>query len=218
MVASEALGERGRTVKCSKCAHKWFQERERDSLDDLGTASYAAPTEPKDPKIAAPEKSYRDASPRDDIEIGFDTASDRKVTRKSLISIAAGALAALLLFGIVILMQPVLSRMPFMAKAYSGLHLSSQKIIAEDALQFDRIAAVRKGADVTANGQMINLSREDVAVSRIIARLQDEKGSILQEETIKFPAEMKAETSETVSVLFKNAPANAAKIQLEIQH
>jgi hypothetical protein len=35
MVSAEALGEKGRTVKCGKCSHSWFQEAARDSLDDL---------------------------------------------------------------------------------------------------------------------------------------------------------------------------------------
>lgn len=35
MVSAEAFGYAGRTVKCGKCGHSWFQEAVRDSLDDL---------------------------------------------------------------------------------------------------------------------------------------------------------------------------------------
>lgn len=35
MVPSEAIGERGRDVRCKKCSHVWFQKSERDSLNEL---------------------------------------------------------------------------------------------------------------------------------------------------------------------------------------
>jgi hypothetical protein len=35
MVSAEALGEKGREVRCGKCSHRWFQEPPRDSLDEL---------------------------------------------------------------------------------------------------------------------------------------------------------------------------------------
>jgi len=35
MVSNEALGDRGRDVRCVKCGHVWFQKSERKHLDEL---------------------------------------------------------------------------------------------------------------------------------------------------------------------------------------
>lgn len=34
-VPAEALGDKGRDVRCKKCAHTWFQKSEKDSLNEL---------------------------------------------------------------------------------------------------------------------------------------------------------------------------------------
>ena len=59
-VPDTALGNKGRTLKCAKCAHKWFQTPLTDTpSSDLDEDSFQSPP----PKAPQPPPSYKQAEP-----------------------------------------------------------------------------------------------------------------------------------------------------------
>ena len=63
-VPDSAIGSEGRTVRCAKCKHSWFQERPELELDALAAPEAPAPAPPPSPPAPpAPETAPPPASP-----------------------------------------------------------------------------------------------------------------------------------------------------------
>lgn len=221
MISSDALGPDGREVRCGKCGHMWFQPPERDSLDDLPSIPEPAhedfdigfksndepapePVKPPPVQTVVPEKEYK-----------LDKIISRNRQKQVAGVMVALATVMVLFYGFVAMNNTLGRAVPFLGAAYEkmGFHLKREK----PQIAFDRLKLTKQGVDITVSGMIINLTSEDVSVHNVKLELTDFDYKPLKETDIKLEGnKLKAESSEKIEYVFKDAPKDAVSVRVKV--
>lgn len=222
MISSEALGSNGREVRCGKCAHMWFQEAERDSLDEL--AESAAAEEEKEfdiglsdheEPVASEEVSRPEAMPPTENEaVSFDEKTNLR--RHVAAILAALAVTVVLLYGFIALRGPLSAAIPSLSSVYAALGFATLQSQESD-LAFDRIKLTRNGASLSGSGYVINLTSHAVSLGPIKAELLNAQKEVLASTDIEMEKnEIAAESFEEIQFSFKDPPKQAEGVRIHI--
>jgi len=237
LLSSEALGTEGREVRCGKCAHSWFQQPDRDSLDELSRTdreTHPAETQSqphkdfdsseRDPEIASLIETA--INQKDTVKVDFmDDApapkmnekvkNDKGRKRHVMAVFAALALTALLISAYALLYNSLGKSSAFMGASYAKLGLAPEP--DKPKVAFDRMKLSRNGQTITGTGYLINLTSEDIALNKIKLELIDMDYKTLKSSEIKLPENLlKSESSEKIDFVFSDAPREAVSVRASV--
>ncbi len=238
MISSEALGADGREVRCGKCGHMWFQQGERDSLDDLplhegehevpqfGQRKVDVDLDFTPHHEAAPAESIKSKPAAEKVVEHPDIQVDLK-DRKPLLPrqqqkqvaavLVALAITSTLFLGFISFRNSVGLNVPFLGAAYNKMGFSVKT--EKPKIAFDRIKLSFDGADVSGAGSLINLTSDALPVKAITADLLDEKNKVLQSADIKIKDDsLDGESTQKINFTFKDAPKEASSVRLHIDN
>lgn len=192
-----SLAPSGRKVQCANCAESWFQAPDPDELrEETGG-------EPVEQSFAEMMKGhdYEDIpeslKTRPEELSGKGFSEGLKPGRKAgLLARAQGIAAGLLLFllvlaGLLLFKDKIISTLPDLEKlyAYTGFDLH----VPGEGLVFDRVRstrAVREGKQtVMLEGNIINLTRENLVIPYIEAQLYERGGDVVDSWLIEPPVD-----------------------------
>lgn len=202
-VPKEAIGSEGRTVRCKKCRHEWFQDGEKQALEDLINHIQAHPDDLNDidfddgkkkPKLAAPPK---DSVPLREKVAGLTqkifppelkTYLFSKGNRGYLDHFASFmvALAAFMCFFWFLVEErwTITRYVPSLTSVYEagGFPLYNYaRINPEEALIIDRVTLETDEDKRNLIGSLINLSSSNIKVPKLKLLFLDETGKPLKE-------------------------------------
>lgn len=236
LIADNAIGPAGRTVRCAACGHGWHQpppaeEADRDLVatpePEPETAAPPAPApEPitappapppswsEPPRAAAPP--IRPAAADLDYRPPSRFAEERRPRRNpEPLWTAAALVVALILVALILITKP---------GGIAGIDLGKriEPVYEGTAL---RLAAyepiwgrVVDGRNVlTINGRIENPARREVSVPPIRARLRDAEGTLVASWTSPAPlAELPAGSAIGFDTAAIDVPASASKVEVEL--
>lgn len=218
LLATDAIGENGRSVRCGKCGHVWQEPPARDSLDELNAADFTIPSEEAPPPDPAPEEEPVKEFP------AYKTAEDlsEKPAPPALPfahSRLAGAITAIAVFGIlatvaVMARASIISAFPSSQPVYEALGLDERETAAPPLI-FDDVTAEISGKDLSVHGKLINLSSQPVALSPMTVEILDSDGAVIK----TYPAdiqqkEIEGEASIDLDFSYKDAPEAGRQVRL----
>jgi hypothetical protein len=213
MVSAEALGEKGREVRCGKCTHRWFQEPPRDSLDELQSlVEKISDDDSKDiAKSIKPESKQFDSP---EIKLNRSPKEILKESKKKTVldqcimfysqqeKVIAGfmlalAIAALITLGILSITNSwsVPKKSPFMI---DGLRTEQQQ----------------NGDDLSGSFRVINLSDKQQTLPRFKVILLSDQQRILAVKELDKKQDLEPETHTKFEFTFKDVPSVAHKIKV----
>lgn len=224
MISSEALGADGREVRCGKCGHMWFQEGERDSLDDLPRH------EPEDDNIdigfvphkeepqpipeafkprAEPASKPSSSKPKKEIKIASPI-------QKQIAGLLVALAIVLVIFYALVAMKDSLGRsIPFMGAAYEKMGFHLQKV--EPQIAIDRLRLTKEGKKILGSMHLINLTSEDVSIGKVTADLIDFDYKSIKTIDVPFADKtLKGESSNKVDFSFDDVPKDAVSVKVKI--
>ena len=229
MVSSEALGDQGRDVRCSKCGHVWFQPPERDSLDELNIGvddhDYSADQSSGDDisfetHVDKPEPIPEILKPRAN-ESANEPAKVKtvKVATKRQKQIAgvmvALAIASVAFYALVAPYKSIGRAVPFMAAAYEKIGWPMPQV--KKQIAFERLRLSREGNKIKGNGLIVNLTSEDQPLNYMTVDLLDLSDNIVKTFDIKMTStKLKAESSEPVEFFVDEPPKDAVSVRIKL--
>lgn len=203
-VPIEAIGVEGRTVRCKKCKHEWFQEGEKKALDDLINLVQSSDDHLDDlafqdrqrKAIAAEAKAKTEISVAEKLSAIIDKIIPPKVKnylfsgpKQSLLSHCASFMVALAVVSCLVLILVtgrwgITRVIPSLAPVYeaNGFPLVGYaRINPEEALIIDRVTLQTEEGKREITGNLINLTSENIKVPAFKLAYLDEKGEVLHE-------------------------------------
>ncbi|PZP55802.1 MAG: hypothetical protein DI586_05740 [Micavibrio aeruginosavorus] len=227
MVSSEALGDHGRDVRCSKCGHIWFQPPDRDSLDDLSIGlddhDYSKDASSDNDISFNPYVERPEAEPTPEILKSKTETPQKKKTvmvaslrQKKIAGVmVALAIASVVFYGIVAAYKPIGKAIPFMGAAYEKIGWPLPKIKSQIA--FERLKLSREGNKIKGTGLIVNLTSEDQSLNHITVDLMDLSDKVVKSFDIKMTsATLKAESSEAVEFFVDEPPKDAVSVRIKL--
>jgi predicted Zn finger-like uncharacterized protein len=210
MISASALGEAGRTVRCSKCAHQWHAAPVRDSLDGLKTldvkddtvrartAEQEAPAFLKSP----PPQAHTPKAPSDKKEI-IITPRQRQVAG----ILTAAAIILLSVWGLVGLRHYMPALNPFFVT------LGWYDVVPEANLVFERPNFVVENGKQKLSVNVINLGTKGSVLPSVNVRFY--KGRQLVAEEIIRADQDKINPESSVSVVhtFDRLPTGITELR-----
>lgn len=166
LVPSEALLPDGRKVRCSSCAHTWFQEPDQEEIEDIE----------ENPVEEIPEaiKPIPKGS-------SVPVVTEEKNPKATIISYAAAVGAFFIVLGILLAAQTPVMRATSGMTGFYALFGTSPNIPGE-GLVFDKVQAkMEAGKEIKLKGHIINLTSKDVPLPMIRASLKDDYDKIVEE-------------------------------------
>ncbi|WP_421782942.1 zinc-ribbon domain-containing protein [Kiloniella litopenaei] len=206
-IASDALGDSGRKVRCSSCRHTWFQEpdleftpTEAEITEDVSNTSEAAsdPTPTEEVPVTTPAEP----SPLDDDFVepgnvrtkrpkGFapDKKKEKKKSKSGLIS---WLLLLIIVGGIAFALADrptrakIVDTVPEAMKLYDLLGL--QVYLVGHGLEIEKLPSERGSRDgatvIVLKGKIKNKLDKRVVVPKLIGWLADNRGAAVSRKTI----------------------------------
>jgi predicted Zn finger-like uncharacterized protein len=233
LVAEGAIGPKGRRVRCANCGHTWKAEAE-ESLDavlfdeDSFTETKAVPfsQEEEDADFESILKKQLEEAPIPDgvkpdaddpilAQLIKDREQKEAAAAKagsSLPGYAAAALFYVLVFGLIMVFQPQISRAWPPSNLFYSL-IGLKPAIPGEGLVLEDLNAQIKGGNVSMSGKVLNLKSEDLNVPSILANIVDAKGEIIDRVLIAPPiSRIKAEGEASFSAIYEHAPKEAESV------
>ena len=214
-VPAEAIGAEGRTVRCKKCKHEWFQKGEKRALEDLINLIESTDIEVDDiafddgKKKVSPPPVKKEKIPLKQQLRPVATAFQKLIPlklknylfsgpKRSFLShfasfMVAMALFSLLLLALVSFRGGITSVMPSLAPVYeaAGFPLTNYaRLNPEESLTIDRIALVGEGDKREITGNLINLTSQNIKVPTFKLEYLDETGKVIQEGQAHLPVKI----------------------------
>ena len=238
MLSSDALGSKGREVRCGKCAHMWFQPPERDSLDDLPRetigASESSSARQADinalidsaisgdtgvdidfqehvaPKAAKPKASKS----KFEKQVETEAPSGK---RRHILAILAGIVLGIIPILYIAMNSENLSQSsPFLARSYAAVGML--KAEKESKVAFDRLKISRNANSITGSGYVINLSDSDIQLNDVTVDLVDMDYKVLKSEIVKIDeGVLAAESTKKFDFTFKDIPREAVSVRASVK-
>lgn len=234
MVSTDTIGIKGRSVRCARCKHEWFQKSEKDSLDDLISRIQAEEFDEisfDESKLISSQKKQaaRSFFVRLLLAVkGFCVAAIPG--KKELVRTAGGMAAALIVFslcaGLLIAGRTwVAAIAPQTVPFYVGLGLQipveqqgGAAKSPEDSLAFDRLE-IEKGdkGQVVLTGMLINLTSSEVAVPALSIQVLDGHDKILLSKDVLLDSPLISPESQVdFRIVLVNAlPEAASKLEIK---
>lgn len=204
LIASDAIGAQGRTVRCGKCGHNWQQAPVRDSLDELSSQGSEAflnqheqHTEDKSDLEQAVENYLEDSIPegvkplpaeedRISIRPVFQTGekiSDEPGLLKRHLPLLTGVSAAVLIFAgiagaVVTQRSAVMAAIPSSKAVFVALGLEEEG--DADTLVFDGVEAKIDGDVLNVTGTLINVSSSTMTLPPLTVEILDASGAVVE--------------------------------------
>ena len=162
VVKAEAIGEKGRKVKCAKCSHKWFQEPDKKALD----AAKETTAEPKETEAL-----------KEGANVPAKTGTKTPIYYK----IALAASVACLLITITIISAN--SVLPSMGFFYNMFGIYDAKEIALYDIEAKQVES-GKYQDLVITGKIVNESERQKQLPNLRIVLYDEENSEIKSVTL----------------------------------
>lgn len=236
LIAGDAIGDEGRTVRCGKCGNSWHQAAVRDSLDELSEVDFrdAAENEivPDFHSDPAPPSFMQENVPP--IPAGVRPVSDQPVAGKDKsrkfqlpenlkdhIPAASGAALGFIAFAaliavVVIARAPIISAMPFTKPIFIALGVEKEG--DSRTLVFDSITAKIKGQTLDVTGSLINLSASTMQLPPLVVDILNPAGDTI--ETLPAQLEQKSlegEQSIDLKFSYPYVPEEASQARLRFK-
>lgn len=211
-VPAEAIGPKGREVRCKKCAHVWFQAGEKKALDDILNRLQSSDFQEDDISFADRKKEKRPKIVRAPffkpliakVKIRVSTFVSAKILKGRTISIpvtsrdVAGvsvslAVVSVVMLGVVVGRWSIVSAFPSMEGVYKAAGfsvVSYANVNPEEALVIEHPALEKTKDGRVIHGNIINLTSSDVLLPKIQASFIDKHGQKLAEEVHSLPFEI----------------------------
>lgn len=235
LIADNAIGPAGRTVRCAACGHGWHQspppeEPERDLV--------APPEPPADEPVAAPAPAPISAPPppppswaeppRPTAAVARATHSEGEYRRPSRFAAerparrnperlrtAAAIIAALVLLALILMTKPGGIAGVDLGRSIEPVYEGTALKIAAYEPIWGRVVDGRNV--LTINGRIDNPARREVPVPPIRARLRDREGFLLASWNSPAPLqELPAGATIGFDTAAIDVPANAATVEVEL--
>ena len=172
LTKAEAIGENGRTVRCSKCAHSWFVAAEHDALtlEDQATPEMEMLHEDSSGKDGAAEGSHERRRAEDrraqGAHVAFRDKADRKRRKSRIFGVAmiwgtTLGMLGLATFAAFLFRQPIINNYPQTTEIYKafGVEASVTGLVL-DAPQTEYIL-IEGEQRLVVNGMVQNLTKHD---------------------------------------------------------
>lgn len=196
-VKSEAIGEKGRNVKCAKCAHKWFQKPDEKALEATKKADIE-----EEPKQVDP------------VPKGGNLPSVQK--EKTPIYAPILLAASVMILAVVITIAGASSILPGMQGYYSifGIYDSSEIALYDVDIHKEESG---KYTSLVIKAKIVNQSEETKKLPNLRISIYDDKDELLDKITLDSQA---APIEAGQSIDFKNKvpkiPSSAAKVVMDL--
>ncbi len=236
LIADNAIGPAGRTVRCAACGHGWHQpppleQAERDLVapppPETAPAPAAAParepivappppppswTEPQRPAAVSPRTPPADLDYRPPSRFAEERAPRRNPER---LWTAAAILVALALLALILMIRPGGVAGVDLGKPIEPVYQGTALRIAAYEPIWGRIVDGR--TVLTVNGRIENPARREVPVPAIRARLRDGEGTLVAAWTAPAPlAELPAGSTIAFDTAAIDVPAQARTVEIEL--
>ena len=222
LLAADAIGANGRTVRCGKCAHVWQQPAMRDSLDDLVAADFTPPVEDfpaQDPEPVPEAALVKEFPVYKTVEPAKEPASSAFLHNLSKhlprLGGIAGAIAVFAFLTITIIMAraPIMSSFPSTQPLFAALGFEEGIIVKN--LIFDSITAKISERELGVSGKLINLSDKEVTLPPMTVEILDAAGTVVT----TYPAgieqkNLKGEESIDFEFAYKDVPETGKQVRL----
>lgn len=198
MVPAEAIGDTGRDVRCKKCAHTWFQQSEKESLDALISRIQSSDIVEDDIsfddlKSLGRPKKVEPAGIMARLKALFvKNHSLSKESSPVLKYVASGmvalAVVSVLLWGACVERLKVASAIPSLAPVFAdmGFRMSPYEMVnPEEALIVEKVELVADKNGQNIKGNLINLTSGEIKLPRIGVTYLDAKGESINQNTYK---------------------------------
>lgn len=214
-VPAEAIGPEGRTVRCKKCKHEWFQKGEKKALEDLINMIESTEIEVDDiafddgKKKALPPKAKKEKIPLKEklkpLILKLKKLEPVKLKnylfsgeKRSLLSHFASFMVALATFSIMLLCLVsfrwgITSAIPSFGPMYeaAGFPLHDYAMLnPEESLTIDRVTLTGEGDAREMTGNLINLTSKNIKVPAIKLEYMDATGNTIHESKAQLPVKV----------------------------
>lgn len=221
------LGAEGRTVRCSRCEHEWWQEPEEteeeivfDDGDDAGGeddsfAEVLERFEEDDDRADRPPEPFR----LPDREPGVEDIEDEETARESgRFAIACFVLLVLLTVSIAFAEKyRITNAWPPSIRFYEALGVDIP--VKGEGLRISDLTARADAEDmnIMIEARVANIIETPVAVPEIALVMQDENGQTVREERLrKEDAVMQPGESQPLAVTLQNVPPDAKSVIIRV--
>ncbi len=169
-IPANALGEKGRKVKCSKCSNTWHQNPitvQKEKLDRLLQTKKAEKSSNEETalKQVANEK-YKNEQTQSDPNIKLPV----KVTRKLFYSLSA-SFVILLLASVLLIFLNYSSA----TESYSGLRFTNFSVSKE---------IIDNKYDFSVSGEFMNVTGEEIKIPKVKIKIFSQGGRVMSEGVI----------------------------------
>lgn len=210
MISASALGEAGRKVRCSKCAHQWHAAPVRDSLDSLKTLDIKDETVRIQPAAQEAPAFLKSPPPQASASKTSSDKSEKIITpRQRQIAGACTAAAIILLsvWGIVGLRHymPVLN--PFFVS------VGWYDVVPEANLVFERPNFVIENDKQKLSVNVINLATEGSVLPPVKVRFYKDKQLVAEEIIRADQDKINPESSVGITHTFDRLPAGITELR-----
>lgn len=245
LTSADAIGERGRDVRCGKCGHMWHQEPVRDSLDELDQM-VAAMTESGDDAAAANRDKYKniiadfvnseeevvlpapeDITPQAPIPVAPLTHKGKEkepplflklaLAKRAELGGASGGLAAFLILALCITFArvPLSHAMPFLEPTFVALGLQAR--LDEKVMVFDSVTARLEHNKLSISGSLINLSSDMIPVPPMVIEVIDGNTNVLKSFVASLETtKIKGEETIQFNFAYENIPQDARNARIRL--
>lgn len=227
LLPDDAIGPKGRRVKCTTCDYTWLQapETEDEKTQDAVTDSEETPEIVyRDQEKPAEQSDISDDD--DDFSINIQDFINeanralRRNTKRVAIDGVMYALCALIVTGVLLVSfsKKIVTLWPEAALLYETLQIPvappAQGIEFQD-IKIVTTATATQAGDVAVTGQLVNKSQHFVRLPPLKVRAFASDGGWLKDWTIHLGgAVLSAGKEATLDYMLQDAPAGTAKITL----
>ena len=196
-VKAEAIGEKGRNVKCAKCAHKWFQEPNKEELEKLKTQEIQQ--EPDEVK-EVPQGS------------NLPVVTNSKTPIYAKISLAA----SILIMAVVITVMGANQILPSMSGYYSLFGIYDSGDIKLYDVEVKKIESGRYN-DLLVSAKIVNESKGDKRLPNLRVSIYDNDENLLDEVTLDSEGTpIEAGQAIDFQNTIEKIPASSSKIVMDL--
>jgi predicted Zn finger-like uncharacterized protein len=196
LVDARALGAKGRTVRCARCAHSWYEDTPPPSELEAAAAAAAAaadPTKPAPPPLQPPPPPrVPPLTAEQRVQLPALPARRRRWGAGPAIwSLAVLALLAAVAYAAVIDRDRVVGILPAAASLYSSLGLKTG--VSGLGLELRNLTTNRETANglptLVIGGEVRNVSGSARTVPKLVVILRDRGDHDLQDQTVDAPVD-----------------------------
>ena len=215
-VPTEAIGINGRSVRCKKCRHEWFQDGEKKALEDLMNLIESTEIEvddigfdedkPKVKRTAPPKKEKVDALASlkavagklgnifpENVKNYLFSGGNRGFSSHFASFMVSLAVFTCFIFVLVAQRVPITHVLPSLTTAYeaAGFPITNYaRLNPEDTFIIDRVAIQTEGEKREIIGSLINLASQNVKVPTFKLDYLDSAGKVIEEQTQILPIQI----------------------------